>query len=68
MTILVTGATGHLGGLIIDSLVARDVDPSTIRAGARDNAKASDLSARGVQVVASGLRRPRDRCRGGRRC
>lgn len=52
MTILVTGATGHLGGLIIDSLVARDVDPSTIRAGARDNAKASDLSARGVQVVA----------------
>ncbi len=51
MTILVTGATGHLGGLIIDSLVARDVDPSTIRAGARDNAKASDLSARGVQVV-----------------
>ncbi|UNX53396.1 SDR family oxidoreductase [Georgenia sp. TF02-10] len=51
MTILVTGATGHLGRLVIDSLIARGVDPSTIRAGARDAAKASDLEARGVQVV-----------------
>jgi len=52
MTILVTGATGHLGRLIIDSLLARGVDASSIRAGARDIAKASDLAARGVQVVA----------------
>ena len=52
MTILVTGATGHLGRLIIDSLLSRGVDASDIRAGARDLAKASDLAARGVQVVA----------------
>ncbi|MGO4678274.1 SDR family oxidoreductase [Microbacterium sp. 2MCAF23] len=52
MTILVTGATGHLGRLIIDSLLARGVEASSIRAGARDIAKASDLAARGVQVVA----------------
>lgn len=52
MTILVTGATGNLGRLIIDRLLARGVESSSIRAGARDVAKASDLAAQGVQVVA----------------
>ncbi|MFV0458803.1 MAG: SDR family oxidoreductase [Actinomycetales bacterium] len=51
MTILVTGATGQLGRLVVDSLLARGVEPSAIRAGARDVAKAADLAARGVQVV-----------------
>lgn len=51
MTILVTGATGHLGRLVVDSLLARGVDPSTVRAGARDTSKAAALAARGVQVV-----------------
>ncbi|VXA96181.1 NAD(P)H:quinone oxidoreductase [Microbacterium sp. 8M] len=51
MTILITGATGQLGRLVIDSLLARGVAPSTIRAGARDIAKAADLAERGVQVV-----------------
>lgn len=51
MPIVVTGATGHLGQLVIDRLLARGVDPSTIRAGARDTAKAADLAARGAQVV-----------------
>ncbi|MGW9113694.1 SDR family oxidoreductase [Microbacterium sp. NPDC055683] len=51
MTILVTGATGHLGRLVVDSLLARGVDPSAVRAGARDTAKGADLAARGVQVI-----------------
>lgn len=52
MTILVTGATGQLGRLVVDNLLARGVEPSAIRAGARDIAKAADLADRGVQVVA----------------
>ncbi|HEY9308057.1 MAG TPA: SDR family oxidoreductase [Microbacterium sp.] len=52
MTILVTGATGQLGRLVVDNLLARGVEPSAIRAGARDLAKAADLADLGVQVVA----------------
>jgi len=48
MTILVTGATGNLGRLIIASLLERGADPQSIVAGARDTAKAADL---GVRVV-----------------
>jgi NAD(P)H dehydrogenase (quinone) len=48
MTILVTGATGNLGRLIIASLLERGADPQSIVAGARDVAKAADL---GVPVV-----------------
>ncbi|PQZ55055.1 MULTISPECIES: SDR family oxidoreductase [unclassified Microbacterium] len=48
MTILVTGATGNLGRLIIASLIERGADPQSIVAGARDTTKAADL---GVRVV-----------------
>jgi NAD(P)H dehydrogenase (quinone) len=48
MTILVTGATGNLGRLIIASLLERGADPQSIVAGARDVAKGADL---GVPVV-----------------
>jgi NAD(P)H dehydrogenase (quinone) len=48
MTILVTGATGNLGRLIIASLLERGADPQSIVAGARDTAKGADL---GVRVV-----------------
>lgn len=51
MTILVTGATGHLGHLVIDALIDRGVAADSIVAGARDTAKASDLTARGVRAV-----------------
>ncbi|WOF23669.1 SDR family oxidoreductase [Microbacterium betulae] len=51
MTTLVTGATGQLGRLVIDRLIARGAEPQSIVAGARDTAKASDLAARGVRVV-----------------
>ncbi|MDQ0726335.1 uncharacterized protein YbjT (DUF2867 family) [Microbacterium sp. W4I20] len=46
MTILVTGATGNLGRLIIASLLERGADPQSIVAGARDVAKAADLGVR----------------------
>ncbi|MFJ4224283.1 SDR family oxidoreductase [Microbacterium sp. NPDC089695] len=48
MTILVTGATGQLGRLVIQSLLERGADPQTIVAGARDVTKAEGL---GVRVV-----------------
>ncbi|MDP0399894.1 SDR family oxidoreductase [Tsukamurella strandjordii] len=51
MTILITGATGQLGRLVIDSLLARGADPQSIRAGARDTAKAADLAERRVDIV-----------------
>ncbi|MGO4489844.1 SDR family oxidoreductase [Microbacterium sp. 2RAF4] len=46
MTILVTGATGNLGRLIIASLLERGADPQSIVAGARDTAKAANLGVR----------------------
>ncbi|MFT4285674.1 MAG: NAD(P)H-binding protein [Protaetiibacter sp.] len=51
MTILVTGASGHLGRLAVEALLARGVAASGIRAGARDTAKIADLAAKGVQAV-----------------
>jgi NAD(P)H dehydrogenase (quinone) len=51
MTILITGATGQLGRLVVDNLLARGVEPSTIRVGARDVAKAAALAELGVHVV-----------------
>ncbi|WP_336640859.1 SDR family oxidoreductase [Microbacterium sp. USHLN272] len=51
MTILVTGATGQLGRLVIDSLLERGAEPSSIVAGVRDLTKASDIAARGVRTA-----------------
>ncbi|WP_406246382.1 SDR family oxidoreductase [Microbacterium sp. M] len=58
MTLLVTAATGNLGRLVIDSLIARGADPASIVAGARDTSKAADLSARGVRVAELDYDRP----------
>lgn len=46
MRIAVTGATGHLGGLIIDFLLARGVAASDIVAIVRDEAKAAPWQSR----------------------
>ncbi|MEK9499528.1 SDR family oxidoreductase [Gaopeijia maritima] len=48
--IAVTGATGHLGRLVVDELLARGVDPGTLAALARSPDKAADAAGRGVQV------------------
>ena len=48
--ILVTGATGHFGGLVIDSLIEKKVEPSQISALVRDSQKAESLKNRGVNL------------------
>ena len=55
--IAVTGATGQLGRLVIQSLL-ETVDPGTIVAAVRDPGKAADLAARGVQVRHADYERP----------
>lgn len=49
-TLLVTGASGHLGRLVVDDLLARGVAPGDVVATARDTAALDDLAARGVVV------------------
>src|SRR5699024_12633391 len=51
MRIAVTGATGYLGGLVIDKLLARDVAASDIVAIVRNEEKAQPLAERGVGVA-----------------
>ena len=45
MTILITGATGHLGTHVIDSLLAKGVPAEQIRAGARSPEKITAVPA-----------------------
>jgi NAD(P)H dehydrogenase (quinone) len=52
MTIAVTGATGQLGRLIIEALLARGVAPSDVVAGGRQLEKLDDLAGKGVRVAA----------------
>ncbi len=50
-TILVTGASGHLGRAVIKHLLdSRHVAPSRLVAGTRDPSKLAELAARGVEV------------------
>ena len=48
-SLLITGATGHLGGTVIEQLLTH-VPAERIAALARDEAKAAPLAARGVDV------------------
>jgi NAD(P)H dehydrogenase (quinone) len=51
MTILVTAASGQLGRLVLDSLLARGVAPAEVRAGARTPEALAEYGERGVDVV-----------------
>ena len=51
MTIVVTGATGHLGHLIVEALLRDGATASEIVAGGRNVAKLEDLAAEGVTTV-----------------
>ena len=51
MTILVTGASGHLGSLAIEHLLDLGVAPDQIVAGARSPESIADLAARGIQTA-----------------
>jgi len=50
MSLVVTGATGHLGRLVVEALLDRDVPAHHIVAAGRDIAKVADLVERGVQA------------------
>jgi NAD(P)H dehydrogenase (quinone) len=58
MTIAVTGASGHLGRLVVESLLARGAAPADVVALARSTAKVADLAARGVVVREADYDRP----------
>src|SRR5687767_11360872 len=48
--ILVTGANGHLGRAIINSLLKKGVNANTIIGLVREEAKAQDLKAKGIEL------------------
>lgn len=58
MTILVTAASGHLGRLVVESLLARGADPADVVASARDISKLEELAARGIRTVELDYTRP----------
>ncbi|HEX4831883.1 MAG TPA: SDR family oxidoreductase [Trebonia sp.] len=52
MSLVITGATGHLGRLVIEDLLAQGVPAAGIVAAGRDVTKVKDLADRGVVVRA----------------
>jgi NAD(P)H dehydrogenase (quinone) len=52
MSLVVTGATGHLGRLVVESLLERGVPAREVVAAGRDVTRIKDLADRGVQVRA----------------
>jgi NAD(P)H dehydrogenase (quinone) len=52
MSVVITGATGHLGRLVVESLLQQDVPARDITAAGRDTSKIKDLADRGVRVRA----------------
>ncbi|GAB7103702.1 SDR family oxidoreductase [Streptomyces phaeofaciens JCM 4814] len=57
MSIVVTGATGHLGRLVVEQLLEK-VPADRITAVVRDEAKAADLAARGVRLAVADYNTP----------
>lgn len=58
MTILVTAASGHLGRLVVESLLARGAAPGDIVATARDTSRLAELAARGIRTAELDYARP----------
>lgn len=52
MSLVVTGATGHLGRLVVEALLNRGVPAERVVATGRDTTKVADLAERGVTVRA----------------
>ncbi|WP_069769200.1 MULTISPECIES: SDR family oxidoreductase [unclassified Streptomyces] len=57
MSIVVTGATGHLGRHVVEQLLDK-VPADRITAVVRDEAKAADLAARGVKLAVADYNAP----------
>ncbi|MDN4595642.1 SDR family oxidoreductase [Leifsonia virtsii] len=58
MTIVVTGATGHLGRLVVESLLERGVPAADIRALGRRAERLAPLAERGVETAVIDFERP----------
>ncbi|MFJ5076584.1 SDR family oxidoreductase [Streptomyces sp. NPDC088553] len=59
MSLVVTGATGQLGRLVIDALLSSPTVPAeTVVAVVRDKAKAADLAERGVELRIADYSKP----------
>jgi NAD(P)H dehydrogenase (quinone) len=58
MSLVVTGATGHLGRAVVESLLERGVPAADITATGRSTEKLADLAARGVAVVVADYKDP----------
>ena len=58
MTILVTAASGQLGPLVIDALLARGAEPVDLVASARDTSKLAKIAARGIRTIELDYARP----------
>ncbi len=52
MSYVITGATGHLGRLVVQDLLRRGVPAGNITAAGRDITKVKDLADRGVRILA----------------
>ncbi|MFJ9035293.1 SDR family oxidoreductase [Streptomyces sp. NPDC102406] len=50
MSLVITGATGHLGRLVVEGLLTAGVPAGEIAAVVRDKEKAAGLAARGVEL------------------
>ncbi|MFE0512623.1 SDR family oxidoreductase [Streptomyces sp. NPDC058964] len=57
MSIVVTGATGHLGRHVVEQLLEK-VPAGQITAVVRDEARAADFAARGVRIAVADYNRP----------
>lgn len=57
-TLLVTGASGQLGRLVLDALLAAGKAPASIIATTRDTSRLADYAARGVTVRAANFEDP----------
>lgn len=57
MSIVVTGATGHLGRHVVEQLLEK-VPAEQITAVVRDEAKAADFAARGVRITVANYNEP----------
>ena len=58
MSIVVTGATGHLGRLVVEELLERGVPAEDVVAVGRAVGRVEDLAARGVRTARVDLDRP----------
>lgn len=58
MSVVVTGATGHLGRLVVEGLLDAGVAPGDVVAGGRRTERLADLAARGVRVATVDYDRP----------